>query len=64
MEVYLAHFHTTKEGSLDIYEEPIKEQVKGCTILGWNLTLEEQLTHINFGSPKVLELMKIKTRNP
>jgi hypothetical protein len=59
MEVYLGHFHATKEGSLDIYEEPTKEQVKGCTILGWNLTPEEQLTHINLGSPKVPELMKI-----
>ncbi len=44
---------------MDIYEEPIKEQVKGCTILGWNITPEEQLAHINLGSPKVPQLMKI-----
>ncbi len=32
MEVYFAHFHATKEGLMDVYEEPTKEQVKGSTI--------------------------------
>jgi len=41
LEVYPVHFHMTKEGSVDVYEEFAKEKVKGHTILGWNLTPEE-----------------------
>jgi hypothetical protein len=41
MEVYPTHFHATKEGSTDIYEKPTREHVRGCTILVWNLTPEE-----------------------
>ncbi len=33
--------------------------MKGHTILGWNLTLEEHVTHINLGSPKIPQLVRI-----
>ncbi len=33
--------------------------MKGHTILGWNLTLEEHVTHINLGSPETPQLVRI-----
>jgi hypothetical protein len=29
MEIYPTHFHATNKGSVDIYEKPTKEQVRG-----------------------------------
>ncbi len=66
-EVYPTHFYVTKEGSVDVNEEPNREQpnreqVKGYTILGWNLTLEKQVIHINLGSSKAPKLVKINSK--
>jgi len=66
-EVYPAHFYVTKEMSADVNEKPNREQpnreyVKGYTILGWNLTLEEQVTHINLSSSKAPQLVKINSK--
>jgi hypothetical protein len=36
-EVYLAHFYVTKEGSVDVNEEPSREHVKGHFGVEFNL---------------------------